>query len=375
VTRSRAVAAILAVALGVAVVAAIGAGRSARSDVVSVLVIAPLSGPGAALGDSSRVGMELAIEDLRHDGADLKLVFQDSRTDARTALTLLASREHYATSRVVISEMSQVTRALVKPAEEQNLLLLATLVGVPNIGDGSRSFIRVNVMSDAIAPPVARFAAARTKRIAILYLNDDYGRVNQELFARTFVEAGGMVVLTESFGTDPAATRTLVEKVRASGVSDCFIAGYGAAYSELFRAFKELSPSTQLYADIGISNAPVFSGLGSAAEGVYFAGTEIDEYPPTTERARRFASRFDAKKPGHRPDYVVAYSYDSVRVLSDAMRAVPSGEPPQLREYLISRTFDGLGGPFRFDSATGDSLYAELPILQVRDGRIVGPNR
>jgi len=374
VKRPRAPLFIVVVALAT-VVGAVILRRSGDTTGVTVLVIAPLTGPGAALGDSSRVGMELALEDLRRGGAEMHLAFEDSRTDPRTALTLLASREYYANSRIVISEMSQVARALVKPAEEQNILLLATLVGVPNIGAGSNNFVRVNVMSDAIAPPVARFAATRTKRIAILYLNDDYGRANHDLFSRAFADAGGDVAFAESFGTDPAAARTLVEKVRTSGVQACFVAGYGATYSELFRAFKELAPSVQLYADIGISNAPVFQGLGTAAEGVYFAGTEIDEYPPTTERARDFAARFAERRPGKRADYVVAYSYDTIHVLSQALRAVPSGDPTALRTFLLSQRFEGLGGRFRFDPSSGDSIYDELPILLIRDGQIVRANQ
>lgn len=337
----------------------------------TVLVVAPLTGPGAALGDSSRVGMELSLEDLRAKGGAPTLAFQDSKTDPKTALSLLASRELHANARVVISEMSQVTRALVKPAEDAGVLLFATLVGVPNIGGGSKSFVRVNVMSDAIAPPVARFAAKRTQKIAVLHLNDDYGRANHELFARAFAEAKGEVTFVESFGTDPTVARTLVEKVKASGAPACFVAGYGPAYPEVFRAFKELAPGITLFADIGISNAPVFRALGAAAEGVHFAGTEMDEWPHTTTRAKEFAARFEKLRPGLRPDYVVAYSYDTIQVLAQALREVPSGDPAAIRTYLLSQRFDGLGGRFRFDSASGDSLYEDLPILVVREGKIV----
>jgi len=356
-----------------AVVAAtvIGVREGTKSAGTTVLVIAPLTGPGAALGESSRVGMTLALEDLGDSAHNLKLNFQDSRTDPKTAISILSSRQLHANSRIVISEMSQVTRSLVEPAEREGVLLLATAVGVPNIGRGSQNFVRVNVMSDAIAPPLARFAAKRHSRIAILYLNDDYGRANLELFSRTFTAAGKRVVMNEPFETDPASARTLVEKVRSAGVPACFITGYGPAYPAIFRAFKELAPSVQLYADIGLANSPVFRAVGDAAEGVFLAATEIDEYPPTSEGGRRFVERFSRKRPGERPDYIVAYSYDTVTILAAALRAVPSGEPTLVRNYLASRRFEGLGGRFSIDPKTGDSIYDELPIFIVRSGQII----
>ena len=340
------------------------------TQATTVLVIVPQRGSGAALGASSQIGMKLALDDLGPKADKLKLRFQDSETDPNIALRILSARELYANSRIVIAEMSQVTRALVQPAQEQNVLLLATLVGVPNIGKGSTNFIRVNIMSDAIAKPLARFAAKKERTMAILYLNDDYGSANRDLFKETYTDNGGSLVLSEPFQTDTSIVRTLVEKVRASGVSACFVAGYGPVYPELFKKFKELAPAIQLYADIGLANDAVFRAVGDAADGVYLAATAADEFPPTTERGKLLTAKFSAVKPGARPDYVVAFSYDTIVVLTDALEKVPSGDPQAVREYLLKKNFDGLGGKFHFDPNTGDSIYEELPIYKVKAGQI-----
>lgn len=336
-----------------------------------ILVIAPLTGPGAALGVSSRAGMQMALEDLPKDGRQLELVYQDSRTDPNVAVTILAGHSLHSNSKVFIGEMSQVTRALVAPAERARLLMFATLVGVPNIGGGSPSFVRVNVMSDAIAPPLARFAAKHESTMAILYLNDDYGRVNSDLFSKTYTNFERTVVMTESFDRDPSVARLLVEKVRQSGASGCFIAGYGPVYPELFKVFKQLAPAIHIYADIGLANAPVFKAVGPAAEGVVLAATEADEFPPTTPRARMLAERFSRAVPGVRTDYVVAYSYDTVQVLAEALKAVPDGDPVRVKEYLVSRSFEGYGGKFKIDPASGDSIYEPLPLFRVTNGSII----
>lgn len=366
-----------AVGIGLAVLAAaFVVGRQIRTkgggdDVPRILVVAPLTGPGAALGASSRVGMEMALADLRSKGTQLELNFQDGKTDPNAAVSILAGHSIHSNRPVFIGEMSQVTRALVAPAERAGLLMLATLVGVPNIGGGSRSFVRVNVMSDAIALPLAQYAAKKGGKMAVLYLNDDYGRANQELFVKTYAEGGGAVVMAEAFDRDPSVARLLVEKVRRSGAGACFIAGYGPVYPELFRVFKQLAPGVQLYADIGLSNSPVFKSVGAAAEGVILAATEIDEFPPTTPSAKVFADRFSKSLPGERPDYVTAYSYDTVQVLSEALAAVPDGNPKRLREFLTSKGFEGYGGHFKIDPASGDSLYAPLPLFQVNSGKII----
>jgi branched-chain amino acid transport system substrate-binding protein len=343
----------------------------ATSDTPRILVISPMTGPGAALGASSRAGMEMALADVRKEGSDMELVFQDSRTDPNVAVSILASHSLLSNRRVFIGTMSQVTRALVAPAENAKLLELATLVGVPNIGGGSRSFIRVNVMSDAIAPPIGRYAAKHEKKMASLYLSDDYGRANFDLFAATYKNGGGMIVMSEAFSSDPSVARLLVEKVKQSGADGCFVAGYGPTYPEIFKAFKQLAPNVHLYADIGLANAPVFKSVGSAAEGVILAATDADEYPPATEKAKVLAARYAEKLPGERTDYVVAYSYDTIHVLAEVLKAVPDADPARIREYMLSRSFEGYGGKFKIDPASGDSIYDPLPLFQVTNGKIV----
>ena len=339
-----------------------------------ILVIAPLTGSGAELGHSSRIGMEMAVEDIAADPsrAKIALVFQDSKTDPKTAVSILASRELYSDEKVVISEMSGVTRALVTPARQADVLLVATLVGAPALGGGSNRFARINVMSDAIAQPLARFAAGSYEKIACLYLNDDYGIANYELFAEAFKATGGQVGFSESFSArQPAEARILVEKVAQSGSQAVFIAGFGPTYVALFRAFKELAPDIQVFADIGIVNAPVLAALGDAANGVYTVATEIDAYPPLSERAVAFYDRFRSRSPDGKPDYVTAYSYDTVTVLNEALAEVPDADPGKIRNFLTSQFFEGYGGRFKIDPTSGDSIYDPLPVFVIRDGKIL----
>lgn len=346
---------------------------NSTKDKHRILVILPLTGPGAELGQSSRIGMQLSLEDIANRGEQINidLVFQDSKTEPKTALSIFASRDLYSKERLIISGMSGVTRALVEPSKEAKVLLLATLVGVPNIGSGSPYFIRVNVMSDAIAPPLARFAATKYKEMASLYLDDDYGKANFELFKKTYETNSGKIIFSEVFSNQPSNSRLLVDKVIRSGAKACFIAGYGPTYISLFKSFKEFAPHIQLFADIGLVNTPIFRAVGHAAEGVYVSATLVDEYPPTTTEAKRFLERYIKASGSARPDYVTAYSYDTIRVLNNAFISVPDGNPEKIRQYLLKQQFKGFGGNFKFDPLTGDSLYEDLPIFIIKDGSIV----
>lgn len=340
----------------------------------NILVIAPLTGPGAALGESSMTGMKMALEDINNNaiakGKKIDLVFKDSKTDPKTAVSIFASRNLYSSEKVVISEMSGVTRALAGPARQARVLLAATLVGAPNLGGGSPYFVMINVLSNAIAPPVARYAARKHAKIGLLYYDDDYGKANYNLFKEAYEKAGGKILLAEPYSRQANTARILVDKVKKYGAKAVFIAGYGPTYMALFKSFKELAPEIQIYADIGIAAAPIFKAIGDASEGVIFAATEIDAYPPITERARHFHERFTKAQPGKRPDYITAYSYDTIMILNDAFQAVPDGNPEKIRNYLIGKTWNGFGGGFRYDPDTGDSIYEDLPLFKVENGEI-----
>jgi len=59
---------------------------SKQSDAIKIGVITDLTGPAAYWGESSRIGAELAVEDLRKEGYDIELLFEDYQLDATKAL-------------------------------------------------------------------------------------------------------------------------------------------------------------------------------------------------------------------------------------------------------------------------------------------------
>ncbi|MCA9488257.1 MAG: ABC transporter substrate-binding protein, partial [Nanoarchaeota archaeon] len=54
---------------------------------VEIGIITDLTGPAAYWGTSSQVGAELAVEELKEEGYDINLVYEDYRLDSSEALS------------------------------------------------------------------------------------------------------------------------------------------------------------------------------------------------------------------------------------------------------------------------------------------------
>ena len=61
--------------------------QGAKQESIKIGIITDLTGPAAYWGESTRVGAEIAVEELQKEGINVTLIFEDYQLDSRKALT------------------------------------------------------------------------------------------------------------------------------------------------------------------------------------------------------------------------------------------------------------------------------------------------
>jgi branched-chain amino acid transport system substrate-binding protein len=146
-----------------------------------------------------------------------------------------------------------VAKAQAPLAEQSKTTQVYVAVAIPDIADGKYRF-RVYPEAYGMAGVMAKFNTERlkAKTAAILYVNDDFGRVSLDASRREFWRLGGQVTFADSYELQQTDFRSLFSKMKyARPAPDViYLSGYDSAYGAVVRQLRELNVDARLTADM-----------------------------------------------------------------------------------------------------------------------------
>lgn len=348
--------------------------KGAKEEVPTLKVAAlfPMTGPGASLGEYLHNGVTLAKEELdrKYEGRlKIDIEILDSKNQPREAISALRALIARDRPHAVISGLSSVSSAIKPVVESEGITTVATATALEDLLGGAKHIIRVYPTSMNFVSPVIDYIAGRYKRVAIVYIHDDFGASNHDVFRRLAIERGIAVVAAEPYELLQPETRSLVAKVAGARPQAVYVVGYGPAYTRLFTQFKEQAPELQLLADIALPNPAVLSALGDAAEGIVFNGTAAELTEPDSEAAATFRKRYKERF-GKEPFMVAGFAYDALMMLTDATLLTNETMTAPTKQSLIALSpFKGIMGDIALNERGENDIPLRLMIR--RDGRTI----
>jgi len=346
-------------------------GRDSKE--ITVGAILPLSGDGAKYGVSARKAIDLVFSETNNEGGingkKVSVVYEDSRGVGKDGVSAMQKLITVHDTPVVIGGLfSSVTLAVAPVAERNRVVLLSPTSSAPKITDAGDYIFR-NCASDVFEGKVmadAAFQKLNIQKIAILYINNDYGIGIIDVFKKTFASNGGQVVAEEAFARGAVDFRSQLTKIAALQADGIYIVGY-KELGHLLKQAHELGIKTQFMSTVMFEDPEILSVAGNAGEGVIYSARAYDpnsDEPHIKEFVTAFKQRY-----GGEPDIFAAYAYDAARILVQAMKegGLSSDE---IRDYVYSiRDFPGVTGITSFDEKGDVSQPAYLKT--VRDGQFV----
>jgi len=284
--------------------------------------VLPQNGPPAQIGAFQKKGIDLAVEQINGQGgiggAPLQVVYEDSQGDPTKGLSAL--RKILAVSRVpaVFLSTSGVASAALPDLGDKQVAGLLLAVSLPGITERSPWAFRCNLGSDDEARAMAaHLASTPLRRIAVAYLDDEFGVGAEKVFQEEARRRGIHVTGSEAYSKDGTDFRTLVEKLRRDRPDAWYVIGFVRSSVNLIQQLRELGVKAPVLGNMALSVPSFLEQGGEALEGATFTATEFD---PGSSRpqTKAFVDAY-RQKYGETPAFFAGFAYDATRLLALAM--------------------------------------------------------
>jgi branched-chain amino acid transport system substrate-binding protein len=382
-----------------------GLARAQGAEAVRIGTILSATGGLAAFVPPIRAGIVLAFEEINAAGGvlggrRLQLIEADDQTNPQagvTAATRLVQAENVA---AIIGPMASgitiaVANAVTVPAGVPIVSPSATAPAVSQINDNDTVF-RTAVPDGLQGQVLARLVReAGLERVAIMAVNNDYGRGLTGSFTAAFQGRGGTVAGSQNFEENRPSYRAELQTLSRQGNPQALLLiGYPASGGNtILRNSIENGFFQRYIMTDGMRDQSVVDQVGAAAlEGMFGTGPGTAASP---ERRAAYEAAYRRANANLDPGAAfVAQAYDAAYVIALAIEAgrsadraairqnlrsvangpgeiVGPGEFARARQLLGAGTkvnYEGASGPVEFN-ATGDA-QGRVEHWAVRGGRV-----
>lgn len=350
---------VLAVVLVFLVGIAVFSGLSKKSD-LSVGVILSLSGPAQYFGEETKKGMDLANENN-----PVNFIYEDSRSDAATAISAYNKLKLNNNVQAVILSLSNVANAVIPITEKDKMFSFQTLVSARKVqGDMS---IRYFTSAEQEAPIMAKFAIDNLKlnEVAVLASTDEYGKTYTEVFKTNFEALGGKVVVNESYDKKDQDFKTQLAKIKNSSAEGVYVIGLDTHLVSIFKQMSDLGLKQIKMTNWVMASPSVQTKVGINSEGVYMTTPEY--YLSGNSKVKSFTEAYQ-KRYGTQPSAYSAIGYDMTGLFREAIKGAKDSSDI-MNNMKNTKNFDGLMGKL----SVNDKGEVTIPLVpaKVESGKTI----
>lgn len=320
---------------------------------IRVVVITPLTGPTSAIGERVTHGVQIAIAQLakQYPSQKYDVIYLDSKNqpkEAVSALNALASAKHID---AVICCVSSVSNAIAPLCEENRIPMVATTTTFTGLPQKYSNVVRMYPTSDAFVNSVAQYAKTNYSRLAVIYVNDDFGRSNTQAFKAIYLSDDRKIVREDSFELTETNHRVMLQRILKDRPDAVFLTGYGSTYSALILQLREINPDIPLLTDVAIANPDTLIHLGLASEKAIFSVTNVELSKSSSRASQEFRELYQEQF--SKEAYMVAgFARDSLVLIAHAVDGLASAKQPLVitKKMLIDSTpIEGSVGRIQLD--------------------------
>src|SRR6204780_4220700 len=205
---------------------------AASGEPVTIGVSGPLTGQNAQYGAQWKKGFDLALDEVNAKGGvkgrPLQYVFEDSQADPRQ--TVAIAQKFVSDPKIVVEVGDFSSTAPMGAAsipQRPGLVQFGFANSHPKFTQGG-DFIWSNSVSQADERPrLAKYAAdLGLKKLAVLYLNTDWGRASQKIFSEAAKANGAEIVASEGYQPDEKDFRSTLVRVRDANPDGIILISY-----------------------------------------------------------------------------------------------------------------------------------------------------
>ncbi|MDE2604948.1 MAG: ABC transporter substrate-binding protein [Burkholderiales bacterium] len=344
---------------------------------IKIANIVELSGAGATSGTNFRDGVLLAVKEINAAGGILGHKIETTTADTQSNPGVAKGLAQKAVDDDVFAVFGPVFSGsiMVSMAETRR-------AGIPNFTGGEAAAItkqgnpyifRTSFTQDAAMPKIARYMAdgLKVKSIALIYVNNDYGKGGRESLMKALQPLGIKVVADVSTEQNQLDFSAAVLKAKQSNADAIFVYLNEDESARALRELRKQGVTKPIVGETTLVGQKVIELAGEAANGaVAHVGLTVDAPIPAM---RAFRARFE-KEYRYTPDHNGIKGYTGIYVLKAAIEKVGKLDRKAVAQAMHGLKLSAAKDPgvimdVAFDN-NGD-LDRESFLVEVRGGKQV----
>lgn len=340
---------------------------------VKIGAILPLTGEVANWGEDSSHAIDVAIERANQKSTkySYKVVYEDSKGNAAEAVA--AARKLIGVDKVPViigDNISGPTIAMLSVTDAAKVPVISPSASSPKLTGMSKYFFRVYPSDTAEGAFMADIAAGKLglKRVAVLFVTNDFGTGLRDVFTKTFTSKGGAIVESLGYNEDETDFRPYLAKVKAASPDGVYLAGYYKDGGAILKQSKELGINARFLGSTTHEDPQLLTIAQGAANGFIYPYSTGYDPNSTASQVTDFQQAYKVKF-NKAPGLVAAVAYDCATLTIDAIeKNGPNGEA--IKAYLSNtKGFPGAAGEITFDE-NGD-VHKPILLKTVQDGKFI----
>jgi len=312
--------------------------NSEDTKVIKLGVLVPLSGAAASWGQNALAGIKLAVNKLNAnggtDGKKIKLFVEDTKcsADSVNATQKLVNIDN------VDAIVGFVCSAAAKPALESVIVpsgkpIVIVAASNPTLTKMGSNIFRVYPSDSAQGTASADFIYNQLKKqkVAVIYVQNQWGQAIAEVFSKRFKELGGKV--TYYVGRDQKATdfQTDLMKAKESGAEVLYLPLYPASAIPLVKQFKNLNLNLQI---LGGDMSGTQEFLQAAFDGIMYMAGNNNISDSIKNKIHQLPEYNNLKI-----NLIAPLGYDAMMVFGNALKKANSTNPNAIIQTLAQTNY------------------------------------
>jgi branched-chain amino acid transport system substrate-binding protein len=345
-------------------------GQSIKQETIKIGVIGPLTGDAAEYGQNTKNAIDLALKEINSkgiNGKQVELIYEDSGCNPSQGISALQKLMNVNKVQFFIDEACSSVALAEAPIVEQNkVLLMLSTASNYKIKDAGDYVFRV-YSSDALQGKVLAKLINKEghKKVAVIYLNTDYGVGLEQVFREEFEQLGGSVVISETNSREETDFRSILTKIKSSDADSILLADHPQQGGFILKQMREMGINLPVYGSDAVKDELVLTEAENAAENLIVVFPKA----PTGNKLEEFNIEYEQTY-GRKPEGYVIYGYDSLMVLANAIEKVGTNPEKVKAELYKTKDYNGATGLITFDE-NGERTDMSYDTFIVKDKQFI----
>lgn len=338
---------------------------------IKIGFIGPLSGDASNIGQNAQAAVQIAVEEINKAGGikgrQVEVIYEDGQCNgkqANSAANKLINIDKV--TAILGGACSGETAAFTDLAESTETVVLSYCSSAPSITTAG-DFIFRDYPSDsyqgALAADYIKTTLGKSK-VAVLYVNADWGVGVKDVFENTFKGIGGQIMVSEGVEQTSRDLRSQIAKIKAADPEVIYFLSYTEGSIPGIKQIREAGIQAQLVGGDTWDDAKIWSEVGSAGEGAIYV-------IPSAPLSDAFKQSMKEKTGGDTITICTPQAYDGMNILARVISKVGTDSQAIQKELYKTNYQGGVSSDLiKFDE-NGDLISAKYDIKQITGGKPV----